>query len=255
MIDSKLSEAMDIILNAFERDPELIKSQECSIFRAKITTLLETDVEWEIETVQKHALANIADSIQKRNETSDDEELPPEEDVISASELESMAQDCYDKKESLRLLSRALSMAPCARLWTKRGNIHLCRKEYRRAEQDAARALELNPNYAKALVLRATTNFKQGVNLKCAFQYICTAQSIDFDEDALGLQKEIKDAMDKKNEDTSPTLNANFSSLVQNPNIASLMQNPQIMSMAQNMMNNPEIMKTLFGNSPINDNE
>ena len=113
-----------------------------------------------------------------------------------------------------------------------------------KALECADAALALNPDSVKALRARAIALFRLNKS-KEAYQTMCDAQRLDFDEEYTLMHDQMRQAAMEGISPSAPPP-VGFAGLPMPAGVESLMQNPQVMAMAQNMMQNPDVMRNMM---------
>jgi suppressor of tumorigenicity protein 13 len=108
--------------------------------------------------------------------------------------MESMAAS--DFEGAVDKFTEAIKLVPSAALFASRGGAFLKMRKPIAAIRDADKALELNPDSAKAFKTRGSGEAMLGRWVK-AVHDLNTGQSIDFDEATAEQQKEIKAHSDR----------------------------------------------------------
>jgi len=128
----------------------------------------------------------------------------------------------------------------------------ICMQEgnYKLSLEKCNEALQENPDSVKTLRNRAVV-YKCLKSYKEAHQDICKAQSIDFNEEFVDFENEMKEKKEikKVEEKTDKKNNVNLEDIdlqnMKNMNLQDLLSNPQFCNMANNMMKNPEFMQSM----------
>lgn len=212
--------------NSIDAQPGLLSRKECAFIRSFIERHTDTQegAPPGIDEITRH---------ETDESTDDEDEAAPPETLIGDDEL--------------RALNRAISTDPSCRAFTNRGALHLDRGLLDSALADAERAVELNPDSARALRLRARTKHMLDDNAG-AFADMSDAQRIDYSEEFEALHSHMR--IDKEGQEVKRPLPSTIPNIPQDRldgfDLSALMGNEAFVNMAQNMMSNPEFMKSVF---------
>ena len=113
----------------------------------------------------------------------------------------------------------------------------------------AQKALELNPDSSKATRVRSLALF-QSNRTKEAYADMCTAQSLDYNEDYDLIHNQMREALNYNPPSSSLPSQSKPTHAAPPPignGMEALMQNPEVMAMASNMMKNPDVMRNMMG--------
>jgi tetratricopeptide (TPR) repeat protein len=119
-----------------------------------------------------------------------------EEEAMEAKAAAAEAAANGDHEAAVAAYSKALGAMPSALTYAKRAEAHLRLGRPSAAVADCDKALELNPDSAKAYKVCGKALVKTGA-FRMAFERLCTGNKIDEDEDSAALQKQLKAKVDK----------------------------------------------------------
>lgn len=187
---------------------------------------------------------------QHSGDNSDDEEAPPDDDEEAPPPLNvedaTPAHDNNNDKTTPEINELCLQIVedPSSRAYVDRATAYFNEGLTTQALADANKAVELNPDSARALRLRARVRHIMNDNTG-AYVDMSEAQKIDYSEEYDTLHTQMKtdreaDALESSSSTPPPNMGGTM------PDLSHLMSNPAFMNMAQNMMSNPEFMKGIF---------
>ena len=172
-------------------------------------------------------------------EISDDEEPPPEiHDEAAASGEDKLAKENSGEEAQLHLI-KAVQLAPSARRYTECAIGFLALGKHADANTHAEKAVNMNPDSAKAIRTRSQTRWMMG-NSSGAYKDMCDAQRLDYDEEYDTLHAQMKSAAEEQSSSPPP------SSIPSGIDMGQFMNNPAVMNMAQNLMSDPNLMQQLM---------
>jgi len=119
-----------------------------------------------------------------------------EEEAMEAKMAAAEAMGNGEFAAAAAAYSKALVAMPSALAYAKRAEALLRLGHLDAAAADCDKALEMNPDSAKAYKVSARAAVKLGYFQK-AFQQLCVGNKIDYDEDSAALQKALKAKCDK----------------------------------------------------------
>lgn len=215
------------ILNMIDDQPSLLHRKDCAFIKLFVGRHGEDDDEDAPPGIDEGTNDDVAES------GSEDEEVAPPEAPL-------------EDDEEMEALDQAVAETMSCRTFANRASLKLDRGLLPEALADAEKAVELNPDSARALRLRARTKHLMNDSIG-AFSDMSTAQQIDYNDDFNALHAQMKIEKEKKEREAKPAAPPPLPNMAgAGVDFATLMNNPAFVNMAQNMMSNPEFMKGVF---------
>lgn len=180
-----------------------------------------------------------------------EESLPPEfEESDSPKTHGKKAMKDKKYEEAIRHFSECTHLESPL-VYSMRAEAYYCNDDVEAALRDVEKALALNQNCAKALVVKSRC-FQKNNNLEEAFLCASRAQSNDYNPDVEEYLQKLKKDLDRVRESNElpvrtgePAIASSTPSASGTPSVPSMdmFMNPEMIAMAQQMMrNNPELM-------------
>lgn len=236
---------VEAVVEALVREPSLVNTKSCVELHQAITAASK-----QCAPSSSPDTPDARRAIHDDESTSDEEDLPPD-DVVGADAFLALASRCNAPEDTIVLYTKAIDKTPSARLYAKRGEVHLTLGNNECALSDAQASLQINPDSVHGLRLRAMALHNSHKDSKRAYSDLCLAQSIDYDSKYDEAQKELRKRVSEettKQECCAPSGGGTDPPSPSSglPDFAAMMNNPQVMAMAQDLMKNPQMMQDML---------
>jgi suppressor of tumorigenicity protein 13 len=190
------------LIEKLQRDPSILQSPDLGFFRQYIESVTGAS----IKPVPRRPQHEAAPADAEESEHSDDPDIWKEDDSAQYTEVvakkdptESQLDEAGEKKnaameatnfaEKIRLMTEALSVKPGSSMWwAARAQMYLDGRKAHCAIRDANKAIELNPDSAKALRARGIA-YRHVGKWEEAARDLAAANQIDYDEKTAAIAK------------------------------------------------------------------